>query len=333
MTSSLGRPRRRVLYLTPDHAAPSWGVGLLYEHVRLLRDAGVDAAVLHHRHPFRVEWLESDAPVAHLDREEPAADDLLIVPEVLAWEAAQRPWRCARGVFVQGSFLVLSGAPRAFRYPELGYELALAVLPHVAAVVERHMGLPAAVVPPFVADYFFRSREQIAAAERQPVVLVVCKPEYRHAGYPDWQLCTALLERAFAERRSGWRLETLDGLAHRQVADRMAAASLLVNLNSHEAFNSTVPEAAASGCVAACYDAVGGADFLVDGEDGIVVANHRVFSLVERVEAAIDAEERRDPALLELRLRARARTERFRSERTREALLAALAPALSGAAG
>jgi hypothetical protein len=319
-----------VLYLAPDHAAPSWGVGLLYEHVRLLREAGVEAAVLHHRHPFRVEWLESDAAVTHLDREEPAADDLLIVPEVLAWEAARRAWRCARGVFVQGSFLVLSGAPRAFRYPELGYELALAVLPHVAAVVERQMGLPAAVVPPFVADYFFRSGEQIAAVERERVALVVCKPEYRHAGYPDWQLCVALLERAFAERWSGWRLETLDGLTHRQVAERMATASLLVNLNSHEAFNSTVPEAAAAGCVAACYDAVGGSDFLVDGEDGLVVANHRVFELVERVERAIEAQERRDPALLELRLRARARAERFRAERTRAALLAALAPALSG---
>ena len=66
---------------------------------------------------------------------------------------------------MQGSFLVLSGAPRAFRYPELGYELALAVLPHVAAVVERHLGMPAAVVPPFVAGYFFRSREEIAAED------------------------------------------------------------------------------------------------------------------------------------------------------------------------
>ena len=320
-----------MLYLAPDHAAPSWGIGLLYEHVRLLRESGVEATVLHHRHPFRVDWLDSDVPVSHLDREEPTGEDLVIVPEVLAWEAAQRPWRCARGVFVQGSFLVLSGAAGAFRYPDLGYELAMAVLPHVAAVVERHMGMPAAVVPPFVAETFFRSPEQIAGTERERVVLLVCKPEYRHAGYPDWQLCVALLERAFAERWAGWRLEALEGLTHRQVAERMAAASVLVNLNSHEAFNSTVPEAAASGCLAVCYDAVGGEDFLVDGEDGMVVANHRVFTLVERVERAIAAQESGAPWLVELRLRARARVERFRAERTREALLAALAPALSGA--
>ncbi|HXT19777.1 MAG TPA: UvrD-helicase domain-containing protein, partial [Thermoanaerobaculia bacterium] len=155
----------RVFYLTPDHPAPSWGVGLLYEHVRLLREVGFDARVLHQRRPFRVSWLESEAPVEYLDDESfaPRGEDVLVVPEVLAAEAAQRPWPGRRGVFVQGSFLALRGHAAAIRYGDLGFDFALAVLPHVAAVVERHFGLGAAVVPPFVAPHADLAADQLAA--------------------------------------------------------------------------------------------------------------------------------------------------------------------------
>jgi hypothetical protein len=42
----------RIDYLVPDYETPSWGTALLYEHVRLLRELGHDARVLHLRAPF-----------------------------------------------------------------------------------------------------------------------------------------------------------------------------------------------------------------------------------------------------------------------------------------
>ncbi|HEX6199326.1 MAG TPA: hypothetical protein VF150_03600, partial [Thermoanaerobaculia bacterium] len=76
----------RIHYLAPDYDQPSWGVGLLYEHVRLLRDLGFEARVIHERAPFRLGWLDHEVPVAHLDalEEAPGEDDLLVVPETLA---------------------------------------------------------------------------------------------------------------------------------------------------------------------------------------------------------------------------------------------------------
>lgn len=317
------RAASRIFYLVPDYAEPSWGVGLLYRHVHLLREAGFDARVLHRRSPFRLPWLADEVPVDYLDRLADAAraDDVIVVPEVLAAEAPSTLWRCRWGVFVQGSFLILAGHDRAVRYPELGFEFALAVLPHVAEVVTRHFGLPARVVPPCIAPYFFRDEEEIRTRPRRRLVLLAAKKEYRRAGFPDYDIFTKLLRRHLEEEGAGWRLQELSGLDHRQVADRMAEAALLVNLNTHEAFNTTVPEAMAAGCIPICYEAVGGRDFLTPGAGAFVFPNHHVYALVDQTREAMAAFDRDSPELKEMRLRARALAGRFTEEQTRRELV------------
>jgi hypothetical protein len=319
----------RIDYLVPDYERPSWGIALLYEHVRLLRELGHDARVLHHHAPFRVRWLERLAvPVAHLDAldREPSIGDLVVVPEVIAAQAARLPYPWRRIVFVQGSFLIPGGLEGAADYRVLGYERALAVLPHVAAVVERHFGVSASVVPPFVAPYFLRDGAEIARGERRRIVLFVMKPEYRRVGFPDYDIFMRLTRERFADRAgraardSGWRLVELDGsLSHALVAELMAEASFLVNLNSHEAFNTTVPEAMAAGCIPICYDAFGGRDFLVDGENAFVFPNHHVYPLVEKT-LALTADCADDAMLRPMRLRARDSAARYDMAGTRDAL-------------
>jgi glycosyltransferase involved in cell wall biosynthesis len=326
--SSPREPRGpRVYYLTPDYPVPSWGQGLLYEHVRLLREEGLDSWVLHERAPFRLPWLDSDVPVAYLDAGGPAAgpEDLLVVPETLVAKASRQRWPGRRGVFVQGSFLTLTEHAEAFRYPELGFEFALAVLPHVAEVVAKHFGIAAQVVPPFVAPYFFRSVESIRHHPRDPVVLLACKEAYRRVGFPDYDIFTKLMRRFCAEHGGGWRVEELAGKTHRQVAERMAESAFMVNLNSHEAFNSTVPEAMAAGCAVLCYEAVGGRDFLADGDNALVFGNHHVYALVERLQQLIRGGAGASD-LLQLRLGGRATAARFTEAGTRRALAEAFAP-------
>lgn len=302
-------------YLIADHPEPSWGTGMLYEHVRLLRELGHDACVVHHRSPYRPAWRELEVPVRYLD--EPgfavSSSDVVVVPEVLAGSEAVRlhPWR--RVVFVQGSFLVVAGLNGFPDYPAAGYEAAMAVLPHVAHVVERHFGLPAEVVPPFVAPYFFE--EQPVPRERR--VLLAVKEGYRLAGVPDGAIADLLLEREIA-KRPDWSLVRLTGMTHREVARLMQASLFLVNVNSHEAFNTTVPEAMAAGCIPVCYEAGGGRDFLRDGENAVVFHNQQVYALVERVCELMDGDE--GPLLERLRAGGRATAASFRPEITARAL-------------
>jgi hypothetical protein len=321
----------RLFYLVPDYHQPSWGIALLYEHVRLLRDLGFDARVVHHRAPFRVDWHQCEVPIVHLDAlpDEPRSSDLLIVPEVIAGQAARLPFAWRRVVFVQGSFLVPGGLDGAAGYRALGYEHALAVLPHVAAIVSRHFGVEASVVPPFIAPYFFRDADTEARKSRERLVLLVMKPEYRRVGFPDFDILTHVTQSRFADvasvaaasARDGWRLLELDGsLSHAQVAELMGRAAFLVNLNTHEAFNTTVPEAMAAGCVPVCYDAFGGQDFLVDGRNAFVFPNHHVYPLAEKLLALTAGDPDDAAGVPAMRVEARSSVARYDEAATRIAL-------------
>jgi len=274
------RAARMIYYLIADYPAQSWGNGMIYEHVRILREAGYDAYALHHHTGFRPAWLEFDVPIRYLDEPgfEPSADDVVVVPEILAAsDVVQRhAWR--RIVFVQGSFLIFRGLQTHADYAELGYEAAMAVLPHVAHAVERHFGVSADVIPPFVARHFFEAAE----GRRERRVLFAMKEGYRALGIPDQEIARRLLEKEVA-RRPDWSLVALEGFSHREVASLMRSSMFLVNVHSHEAFNTTVPEAMAAGCVAICYEAGGGVDFLQPGRNAIVFPNQQVYRLVERV--------------------------------------------------
>jgi hypothetical protein len=308
----------KIFYLIADYAPQSWGNGMIYEHVRILRDAGYDACALHHRAPFRPDWLEIDIPIRYLDEEsfKPTAADIVVVPEVLAASnvVQQFPWR--RIVFVQGTFLIFRGLQAHSDYAELGYEEAMAVLPHVAQVIERHFGVAAHVVPPFVAPHFFGPAEK----PREQRILFATKEGYRAAGIPDQEIALRLLEKEVS-RRQGWSLVPLEGFSHRDVAELMRSSMFLVNVHSHEAFNTTVPEAMAAGCVAICYEAGGGRDFLRPGENAIVFSNQHVFELVERVCQLMDAGDASSDLLDLLRKGGRQTAASFSPDHTAKALV------------
>lgn len=336
MSERDGRPPT-VYYLAPDFPQPSWGVGLLYHHVRLLARNGVAARVLHHRAPFRLDWLEVEVPVDHLDNSDfaPGAADVLVVPEVLAAEGAALPFPGRRLVFVQGTFLILGGLGGAVDYPSLGYSAAIAILPHARAVLERHFGLSPAIVPPFVADYFFARPEELAAPRRKRVLLVP-KDGYRAAGFDDYDVARRLLARRCRVAGAGegsagddapsdpsaWELVEVSGLPHREVAELMRNAAFLVSVNSLEGFNTTVPEAMAAGCLPLCYEGFGPRDFLVDGGNAFVFPNHHVYPLVDTLFDLIDRYDQAAAELASLRARAHATAERFREEATEAALVA-----------
>jgi glycosyltransferase involved in cell wall biosynthesis len=306
-----------IYYLIADHPEPSWGTGMLYEHVRLLRELGHEACVLHHQAPYLPAWRELEVPVQYVDQPgfTAGADDVVVVPEVLAASAAVRRHAWRRVVFVQGSFLIVRGMGGGVDYAALGYQAAMAVLPHVARVVERHFGLSPQVVPPFIAPYFFAARP----LPREKRVLLAVKEGYRLAGVPDEEIAGALLARELA-RRPDWSLVRLEGMTHREVAALMQTSMFLVNVNSLEAFNTTVPEAMAAGCIPICYEAVGGRDFLCDGENAVVFPNHEVYALVERVCELVDTFAEGDALRARLRAGGESTAASFRPERTAQAL-------------
>ena len=321
----------RIFYYTPDHNVPSWGIGMLYTHVRLLRSSGIPAFVLHDRYPFRPHWLQMNVSREYLDRRsfQPRPRDIVVIPEIVADGAHVRAYSkkrflnigCRRVVFVQGSSLIMAGLGSAQNYRELGYEGAIAVMPHIQAILERHFSTSAAVVPPCVAPYFLADRLQISSSHRKRQIVLVPK-----MGCEDYEMMASFLRSRLPGL--GWRLIELKDKSHRQVARVMQESAFHLNVNCQESFNATVPEAMAAGCIPICYEAFGGRDFLEDGKNAYVFPNHHIFPLLERTLELVQRYDRMQSQLTAIRRAGWATARRFSERQTMKALLSYFRPML-----
>ena len=270
------RPFMRVFYYAPDTQTPSWGVGMLYCHVKLLCAHGIDAYVLHQKPGFRPRWLDIQVPRAYRERAsfETRPRDVLVVPEVFAAEPDVQRHACRRIVFVQASSYIAPGLKTAADYRQLGYAGAIAIMPHVQKIIEKHYGVAAPVIPPCIAPYFFLDRSQRTRPRKRQVVL------YPKAWCRDFPIVRQMLRDHAGSL--GWRVVELENKSHREVARVLRHAAFHVNVNCQESFNATVPEAMAAGCIPICYEAFGGRDYLRDGTNAYVFPTHHAYPLVER---------------------------------------------------
>ncbi len=310
-----GQPMR-VLYYTPDTHVPSWGVGMIYTHVRLLSSNGIDAAVLHDQPGFRPNWLDDDAPRVYRGNQSFRldAEDLLVVPEVHAAEQEILDSGRRRVVFVQASSYIAPGLRGADDYRQLGYEGAMAVMPHVRDIVERHYGVPAPVIPPCVAPSFFRNGA--TRADRRNREIVLC-PKAWCRDFP-------IVRQMLTARAGllGWRVIELENRPHRHVAQAFHGAAIHVNVNCQESFNATVPEAMASGCIPICYEAFGGRDFLRHGQNAYAFPTHHAYPLIEHTLDLMANWDNRKKEVGRIRRGGAATARRYTEARTEKALIA-----------
>jgi glycosyltransferase involved in cell wall biosynthesis len=299
-----------ILYYTPDTNVPSWGVGMLYTHVRLLRANGIEAAILHQQPRFRPTWLDSDVPIVYVRRR--LECHLLVVPEVFAADPKILALARRRIVFVQAGSYIAPGLGEAPGYRELGYEGAIAAMPHIRAIVERHYGVAAPVVPPSIAPYFFADAEKLETRRRKRQVVLCPKPWCR-----DLPIVRQVLRHRLPAL--GWRFLELEGRPHREVARVFRESAFHVNVNCHESFNATVPESMAAGCVPICYEAFGGRDYLRPGRNAIVFPTHDAYPLIERTMELVESYD--GAGLARIRRAAYATALRYTEAQTEKALL------------
>jgi hypothetical protein len=289
---------------------------MIYTHVRLLCANGIEAAVLHTQPGFRPEWMGFDAPRLYLRdgslRITP--DDLLVVPEVHAAEADVLKLTRRRIVFVQASSYIAPGLGGAKDYRQLGYRGAIAIMPHVREILERHYGVEAPVIPPCIAPWFFASQPATAKARKRQVALC---PKTWCRDFPI--IHHALRAKA---RTLGWTVVELENKPHRHVARVFRQAAIHINVNCQESFNATVPEAMAAGCIPVCYEAFGGQDYLRDRENAYVFPTHHAYPLIERTLELMASWDVKQRELARIRRGGQATARRYTEALTEKALLA-----------
>ncbi len=283
-----GVKNRTIWYFLPDYDQPSWGGGMLYHHVDMLNQNGFNAVLLHENSPFKLDWLHMEVPIKYLNQGEMSLSDgdVIVVPEGFVEDKRMREASARKIVFVQNCFLMLLNLKKACAYGELGYEHAFTYLPHLHTIIKRHFGIKTTDIPPFVVPYFYLDPEKIAQSRKKKQIVLFPKP-----GSYDYDLILKLLRKkteGMGNRHEPWEIIELKNKTHRQVAAAFQSSSIFVCLNTHEAFNSSVPEAMAAGAVVVCYEAYGPGDFLENKKNAFVFANNHAYPLIDKLFEIMD---------------------------------------------
>jgi glycosyltransferase involved in cell wall biosynthesis len=313
--------QKTIWYFLPDYNQPSWGVGMLYHHVRLLNKNGFNAILLHERSPFMVDWLELMVPTQYLEDGELtfSKDDIIVVPEILAGDKRLFDIHARKIVFIQNCFSIFLGLNHAQTYRELKYEHAFTYLPHLHEIIKQHFNIETTDIPPFVAPFFYLIPDALNQSERKKQIILFPK-----TGIPDYDIVQKLLSKKLTQvqsKNSGWGIIELRNKSHREVSDIMKESAIFVSTNTHEAFNSSVPEAMAAGCIVVCYEAYGPKDFLEDKQNAFVFPNNHAYPLIDKLFSLIDNYDNIISDLAELRATAYRTACSYTIEKTEKALV------------
>ena len=320
---------KKVYFLVPDNQTPSWGIATIYHLATLSRELQIEAYVLHFSPDFPgLTWLDTQVKTRYLATEKSkiTKDDLIIVPEVSVSHPEVKALSCQKVVFVQGGFLLQKGLQSSKNYQELGFSAAWAVMPHIESIIDRFFPIKTYPMPTHVAPYFFiKNLEET----RKKQIVLFPKDGYREVGYMDYEIILPLLNNFIHEENIGlkhqqkeeWKIISLSGYSHQEVAKIMTESCFFVNTNCFESLNASVAEAMAAGCISFCYEAYGGQDYLVNEQNAYVFPNNYVYPLLDKLFECIHDFDNLETKHQNMRKVAQQTVSQFNKERSKQALL------------
>jgi len=240
----------RIVYLSWPAKEIAGGIKLAFQHVDVLRQAGVEAAIAtpDGQPPG---WFQTEVPVldvADLRSEE----DVLVFPENyrdLLRRLAERPNR--KLVFCQNPFMVFRGLAGAKDYGDFGVTSVMCVGQLTAEFCQRRFpSMPIAVVPVVIDHRLFHfqaeKRMQIAFAPRKRRLEAAFVQDLFRAENPQF-------------RSVPW--VEISGASEQQVARILKDSAVYLSLSRFEAVPLSILEAMACGCVVAGFTGFGAREF------------------------------------------------------------------------
>jgi glycosyltransferase involved in cell wall biosynthesis len=315
----------RIHYLVPNRDLPSWGLAMIYQHVELLNKNGFDATIIKDAPLKPPKWINIDTPVTAISEFllKVRPDDCMIVPEVMMDFKDLKKINCKKIVFIQAGGYIFESMPNGEDHISLGFTHAFIILPHLVNIIEKHIGLPYTIIPPFVAPYFFA--DNLEKRRKRNIVLY---PKYQQI---DHSIVNYLLTKHLRKQNTSkfkdffkghnWKIVELKNLAHKDVAVEMQESTFFVSLNTFEALNTSVVEAMAAGCIVFCYEGFGPRDYLADRENAFSFKNNEAYLLVENLCYFIDNYTENEKVLEKIRHKAFETAQKFSKEETEEKLL------------
>ena len=308
---------KRIRYFCPDYPQPSGGVKTLYQHVNCLSSAGVDAAIVHQKRDFCLDWHEYPAPVIWLeDRPQFGADDILVFPEVMPDLIRQTNGFAGQRVVISLSWLPsYARLQPGERWQDSGVSHVIATSPAVARHLAWSMEIDVTLIPAFIHPelYFFRP------ADKTDSVAYLTRKD--NSG--EW-LRGVIVRRSIAPASVAWT--PIRNLDERSYADALRKTSVFVTTTMQEGLHMSVLEAMACGCLVVGFGAIGGEDFMVGegaGQNCLTVENGNLLRLGQVLEESLQQLQRMPGAFDAIRANAIATAQRYQdADAERESLVA-----------
>lgn len=252
-------PTRRapptIYFCAPDYDHPSGGIRVLYRHVDLLNEAGIRAAVLHRRAGFRCTWFANDTRVVCSLDAAIGPGDLVVVGE-LALGLLRRLGPGFRFViFNQNPYLTWRRASRS----EVRERAASPDLAAIVTVSDHGRELLRYCAPEVDVIRVHNSIDPRRFYVGQPPLRPTISYMPRRNGEDAKRVLAMLDGRGLLQ---GWDVVALDRLTEREVADRLRATTVFLNLAYHEGFGLPAAEAMACGAYAVGFHGFAGREYL-----------------------------------------------------------------------
>lgn len=263
----------RVIYVAPEVAIPIGGVRILSQHVSLLVDAGIDAALWCPTPGYSFPWFDETVPMLSGMELALTAEDLLVWPEAVIMPGRDPAPGARKVILNQNHFHTFRTWPDPGGYP--GWNPAPSVWTvsqeSIEVLSRVHPEHPPHLVPNPIDAELFRP-----AARRTPSIAWM--PRKRPAE-------AALIRRLLHNdhRSEGVEFREISGLSQPEVAEVLSDTSVFVALGGQEGegFGLPVAEALASGCLVAGYPA-GGGEELFKAPTAWAVPDHRPTLLADQ---------------------------------------------------
>lgn len=280
---SIGQHLWRIAF-HPGLRRPTGGVKVIYQHCRMLREAGITAHVVHLGR-FTVDWFDHDLQPLSVDEalRIMTPDDILVVPERIPAAAAAYPAR-RKLAFVQNGGLV-APAVEGGRYEDFGFTGILCCSSYLADFMA-----PLTALPRFtVTNGIPLDRFQPDAARRRAGSLLYLKRK------TSWHLGREVLSQLPGDVRDAISVvEAPNRLTEAEMIRLYQAADMFMALGFPEGFALPPLEAMACGAAVAGFTGGGGALHMHDGQSALVAPDGDVPALVDALTRLV-----RDQALKE----------------------------------
>jgi hypothetical protein len=229
----------RIFYYLHDAVQPSGGVGVLYEHVAVLRRAGFDAHILHNASGFLPTWLTPDVPIAYAqDRIALRSADVIVIPEDFTSAVrALAKFNCRRIIFCQNQYYAAAALHTLGDWRNFGIENVFASSETILDFLGV-AGWPKATLVPYAID-----PAKFTAAQKERQIALMPRKRRLDADF----IAYTFLHKFPALRHWAWL--RLDGVHRDEVARVMAQAAIFLTLGDHESMGLPALEAMLSGAL------------------------------------------------------------------------------------